>query len=936
MNIQQSQMQIQNMTPNPNQPQYPFNPNANPQLQQPMQTSGVPLSAMSMQQRMMQQQQQQQQQHQQQQHQQQQHQQHQQQQQQYMIAAPNMGMPQMSQVTSQQIPQNQGPLLTPEENHMILQMAHTLARNTPRDQLDVIRQNLQNMSMEQRQQFAMQNIDPVEYFFRSRALKKFMEQRSRTASLRVNPDVLTSGGAVTSRPPSQNSMPIQPQQNGPPITLQMVDSSLAGNMDHILGQQQDAMRLQEAGQVVVPASNPTGMVDQPRVGNRPTPQPHAQLGGNRVTPNLGQIPQPQPSYWSTPPMQQPSMPHLPGFPQSLSYGNMPTQPLQDQAEALGHHVGRVSQPNPNMPNFGNGAKPSPQTSNVWPARAPAQPNQPKDHNAAATPKAPQPPQSQGAPLDVPGGSQPRPRPMQNMQEQLQQHLASLPENQRQTFMKKLQQRMAQQKAAEAAASQAHNNQGGSEATAMADQPSRDVSGQSLTHDISGAHQPVGSQQLPSAAAVGPHTTQPQRPQQRPRNAAQQANITLTEEQTHQMDQRDFPMAILNNGVAISQLPQNIKTWGQLKAWITQNSSLPPGVLIKIKGLQALQYQTLAKHREQAQQSSQVSALNPPGAIRPSVPTASMLPSRVGQTPPNGFDAQQGQQPHPMPPLPQSANQEMRAYRARLPEHLSHLNDEQLALLIKRQRQGPFTYNGNLQRSQFPEGVQPQFQATNHPVYVGQQPLGGQRPPQQAPRSAPISKDASAKSANVNRNRPQTPNQGPSTAKGTKRQNSDDVVEVSNPHGGMHEPNSQLSKPSPATTQSKTNMARHVPDQPSMAAQDPNSMMDAQHRTQNSQGSLAFPFQLSRQDANAKVLLEADRGHMARLDQLTRETQQNTPARQLVPMNPQNRAKMVQKLRDAKDMVQRMEQYLPYFFKIFGDEKTTREMISTVGVIHGCV
>ena len=68
---------------------------------------------------------------------------------------------------------------------------------------------------------------------------------------------------------------------------------------------------------------------------------------------------------------------------------------------------------------------------------------------------------------------------------------------------------------------------------------------------------------------------------------------------------------------------------------------------------------------------------------------------------------------------------------------------------------------------------------------------------------------------------------------------------------------------------------------------------------------------------------------ARLKQILQEVLKSTPKRAPLPLNPQIMAKMAKQLRDAKEMVTRMEQSLPMFFRMFEDENMTRELIRTV-------
>lgn len=941
VNMVQQQMQIQGIARGPGQTQFQFNPNANPQLQQQMQVSGMPV---------------------------QQHMMHQQPQLQMGVTNPNM--PQIAQNTHQQVPQGQGQgqiSFTPEENQMINRMAINLAQNTPPDQLNVIRHNLQNMNPEQRQALAMQNMDPVSYFFRNHATRRFVEQRAKVAAAqRANPGMTGSGNGLMPQQPgpaSQNPMVIQAQQGSIP-TPQMIDPSFVGSMDQIIGQQQDALRSQKAGQVVVPASNSQAVAEQQRAGIRGTPQPpsNARIGGNELMQNPNQGPQQISQYWGNQQIQQSNTshtPHMQGQPQVPNYGNVSTQPLHGQVGGFGNQPGRIPQQNPGMPNLTKGLKPSPQPQTAWTHQS----GQPKDQNGANTS---QPISQQGVPPNQ------TPESLQNRQKALlsklpphiKQHLSNLPEDaQKEWVMNFLnrhtlqlqKQRAAQQLSAnqsEPPTMQGQNNQV-SKQMPSAQQPIENISSNNTANNPGSAQQSVTPQQQSSGNVPGNArlpNTQPQRSQkqqqQQARNlqAAQQASITLTDEQAKQMDEQNFPVAILNGGNTLSQLPQDIKTWGQLKSWVAQNDSiLPAGSLSKLRGLQGLHL--AARQREH--QPSQNSSSNPQGPTRVPAPTASMVPPRsVGQALPaaNGASLPQSSRPNMSQSLPQPTLQEIQAAKARLPENLKGLSDEEIASNILKQRQNdlmkPFQAQltkaqvASMHRANYQQGLQQQNSPQQFPTSNNKsntvQPAQGQRSqPQQTPRPQPPSKDQAAKQSNPIRNTNQSSSQNQPTTKGVKRNSNDDIVEVLNSNANKQELHSQPSKTSQAAKPALNS------SESTTASQDQKSTVEAYRRVQANQRPQAHPMHSTGQDANSKGLpdhvrlTEENSKKEHRLLQLIAETSQNTLARQPVMMSPQTRAMMVEKLRDAKEMVQRMEQSLPIFFKMYGDEKTTRDLIRTV-------
>ena len=76
-------------------------------------------------------------------------------------------------------------------------------------------------------------------------------------------------------------------------------------------------------------------------------------------------------------------------------------------------------------------------------------------------------------------------------------------------------------------------------------------------------------------------------------------MRLTEEQAAYMDQLNYPAALLPPHIFI-RIPEGTKTWGQLKAWISQNAaSMPTNVLDRVKKLQRIHLHRLRSHSERA-------------------------------------------------------------------------------------------------------------------------------------------------------------------------------------------------------------------------------------------------------------------------------------------------------------------------------------------------
>ncbi|KAG9716689.1 hypothetical protein KCU63_g23365, partial [Aureobasidium melanogenum] len=125
---------------------------------------------------------------------------------------PSQQQPQQSQ---QQMAQNQqAQAYTPEEQKQITNLARSMITSVPEDQRNLMRQRLlAQIPPQQREHYQRQGVDPLAKHFQQLAMKKFNASR-------------------------------RPQQGGGPIDF----SSFAG-------QQADAMKMADQGQLVVPASN---------------------------------------------------------------------------------------------------------------------------------------------------------------------------------------------------------------------------------------------------------------------------------------------------------------------------------------------------------------------------------------------------------------------------------------------------------------------------------------------------------------------------------------------------------------------------------------------------------------------------------------------------------------------------------------------------------
>ena len=497
-------------------------------------------------------------------------------------------------------------------------------------------------------------------------------------------------------------------------------------------------------------------------------------------------------------------------------------------------------------------------------------------------------------------------------------------------------------------------------------------------------QQLGQQQRDQAQ----HQEMMRRQNQHQRKVVELAATSLTEDQAREMDKVNFPTSILNGNNALSQLPANISTWGQLKSWVAQNAhTLPAESLGKLRGLQGLHYQNISNNqqRNMAQQMNQ----GQPGTQQ-NIPgntalQAQSVTSRNTQPLMQTANVPQMVAPSGTTSLPPPTTQEIQATRARLPENMRTTTDDHVRAIILRRRQTEMLRAGQgqqvmtqqqaqfmaMQRAQQQQSQQQQSQQQQSQQQKSQQQQSQQQqsqqqqlqrqltqatsaplapPPQlQPPQQAPVSRVPAGQSnekpprpAQQSRQGPQAQAQGQATQKGVKRSN-DDVVEV--PNANLTQQKQSQPQQQQQHSQALTNA--HNPNQqhlnvPQITAQQMASMSPQQRhqfeevKKQAAERALAASQTqpISGIKADGQAINEPQRNEEnmrkdARLKQIVHEVLQSTPKRPPLPLNPQTMGKMAQQLREAKEMVTRMEQSLPLFFRMFGDEDMARELIRTV-------
>ena len=930
---------------------------------------------------------------------------------------PNAQMPMQQQQMSQTMYQPVGHMsqadtsFTPEEKEQINRRAQKLAQSTPRTALDKIRNNLQNMSPEQRQHLMNQNVDPLAYFFHDAATKQFIAAK---ANIQAQGHLRQGGMPPTgapmpqqTRPMSQNSLAMQGQQAAAVAVPQGFEPSFLGNMNQILGQQQDALRSQEAGHLVVPASDSQKLAQaqQQRTSYHGTPQQKmdGQVAMPRPMSKSKTLNQPQQQFFDTQQLPQgkaqhavqlQTQAHAQAQLQARMNAQSHAQQLQGQVGGLGNHLGPrpAQQPSPAMSMLNRPLNQQSQlqgTSQQRPQQQTPNMGQMKSQEQAMV----QQPSQQAPQQNLPQG------PQQNRSmAAIHQQLANLPEDRRRVLVaqwqhqrqqQQQQQLQLQQQQQQRAQPMQMNGMQGIPSNAVPMQNQQSQSGQippqalppgqvktnqpASVSSVNALQRPPSAQRQPQAANIKQQLGQQHRDQaqqqemmrrqnMQQRRAAELTATSLTEDQAREMDKVNFPAGILNANNALSQLPANVSTWGQLISWVAQNAhSLPAESLGKLRGLQGLHYQNISNNqqRNMAQQMSH----GPPGAQQ-NIPMnaalqAQSITSRNTQPLMQATNIPQMVGPSGATSLPPPTTQEIQAVRARLPEQGKTATDDQVRAMILRRRQMDMVRAGEgqqvmtqqqaqymaMQRAQQQQSQQQQLQRQMVQTPSAQlAPPPQLQPPQQPPVSrvpAGQNNEKTPRLAQQSRQALQAQSQGQTVQKGVKRSN-DDVVEVPNPNLTQQKQSQAQQQHQPQTSANPQNLNQHRLNVPQISAQQMSSMPRQQRaqfeemKRQAAQRAQATPQQqpINGTKPESQVTNEHQRNEEnmrkdARLKQIVQEVLTSTPKRAPLPLNPQIMATMAQQLRDAKEMVTRMEQSLPMFFRMFGDENTTRELIRTV-------
>jgi len=979
INMAMQQVQMQHGIPNSGQAQFQQG-FPNPQLQRAMQPTPMPMPQQVMQNY------------------------NQQQAMNHNVSNPQMQMQmqmqqgQPGQISSQNIPRpmvNNPGQLTPQESGYVVTMAQQMRARASQQEIETVKQRLNAMNEDQKRVWQQTGTDPLLWYYRHVANRIYLQNRAKVnATQHQNQSNMMPGTGAPSQQPM--SMP----QNGGSTTApqfagvtQGFDPSF-GNMQQfgsqIFGLQQDALRSQEEGQVVVPVSaNQKASQQQPKGTMQPTPQ---QQNMSQPTPARSMMNPSQVMHQDR--MQQAARMQAQGRIQNA--GGIPNQiqaqqnNLQGQAGGLNGHVNQaLPQRSPAMPNLNRPLGPSAQLSQN---QGPSQLRQPgpspqvqATDGGSADQHTQQQAQGQSNGGDA-GHLGITSRQLHDFPPHVQPKVANLlPAQQLQAWLRY--HKHVRDQTANLGTRTQSNGSGltGQDFHVGQGQPlsnypiNQSAPGQTPAlglQNFGNFDQRLGQpQNLPTTGQQNmqgrPFEPQfrPQQSQQVPQSRAISSAPKLTDEQVRMMDQRPFPPGFLNTAVMQTSPPQGVKLWGELKAWAAQNqNSMPADMLGKLRHFQALHFADMVKKQSALNQQrlSQIALAQRSSASAPMqqlgpAPPAPMLATRanLSQAPnSNPIPMTVPQKMHQVHPVSAEELQNVRMQNMQNPR-IRNMPDDVLrqqlmqrkaarvqeAFVAQQQNMSPQQVQyQNMQRAQRAQHEQLQRQSFLMNGQNGQtqpQPPAtpGQHPASNAVKGTktPLMGQGTVQEPPhplPSRQSVRPPVQTQPSQKGTKRANEDDVVEVPNPKLAQQQ---QQRKGQPPAKQAPSQQ-KPPPSQNTREAaiqQQQSSQYALELRTQAAQ--TIAPTQQQQIMASLIALTRtmpknaqesATRQH--RYNQIYTDFLKNPPPpRAEVPMDNQLRNQIISCLQQQRVHMTRAKGAIPQFFLITNSEEQTKDLLHNV-------
>ena len=867
----------------------------------------------------------------------------------------------------QNMPQQFQEPFTPDEEREVLQLAHDLQQRSTPEQMEVMNQRAAQIPPATLQQVSQQGLTPHQYIFRMHAARLYRASKANKQQQlsRQDNDVANQF--------SQQARPTPRIANNMEQSIPTVGQNSSNNMNEraALQQQQEAMRSQELGHQVVPASN-----------SQPMPPPNQQQRlSMHNTPRQPQTVQQHTQQTPTPNIQHQQMlirqnEKIQAARMAQMQGQTQQQPtLTGQVGGLTTNTGpSVPRQSPAMPTLNKPHDPSAQqgqgqgTPSQRQQPAPgqnAQPQRPNQQPQGMNVSAPQINQAQLAAI------------ITRLPPNFQQRLSTMPYAERLTatlgFIKNYKQNFRNSAIAAGGSSgitaNGFGNNGQNIPVGLNQQARAMLSGQP-----NAGSQPTSNAPVPQMRGTNPPAVQSGQPQRGLHGTPNPQNMTgvipgqqplnegknqqgqapaLSVDNVKKMDGTLYPPSILSATFPNPSIPPEIRTWGQLKAWASQSPDVvSPEIPEKLRNLQAIHF-----HRIMALRQSQMST-NPEATpvtatmlTQTPVPTAQMVPQGVQPPMPNGNNAmlRPGQGPAS---VPRPTLQEVQNFRQRMPPSAHAPTDEQIFNHLWAQRckvaQAQAQQNLNARQVTL-QNMQNMQQINNLQQGISgvsgmQSSTNQQQPYRQVPIKAPPGANPSPNIGNATpaqQLRVNQPNIPQAIGKGMKRGIADDVVEVPNPNL-LQQPtqNQKLGKPvqvnqQPAFQQQGHDRAQYEAELRKHAVQGaPHASAKAALGTRSGQMTYVQAGHLPQQpNQQAQPLFqppseEEMMQRKARFAQISQELRPNFSQRNYVPLDPNTSRNMAILLQREFHVLSKTENAIQFYFvKMRGPEDTVRELLS---------
>ena len=870
---------------------------------------------------------------------------------------------------------------------------------TQQDKLQLQR-HVQNLPDHLKRQLEMRGMNSMQYIVRQQATQKFIQERNAiTMKNGANQPQFGSGASNGQMGNTQMTPQLQASQ------MSQFDGS--NSMDQILGQQQNAIRLEQAGQIVVPANPQQRNQQNVPSGAQKTPQSMQQAPfANMPTPNNQTQ---QSSMWNNVSGGTPNGPHMRPSTQGInrSVHGQNTQGNQNGQMGANNAMGMQTSQANGMPTLNKPMNP---------------PNQGPNNNSPKPPpgntKGPQrPPQGNpnGMQRPAPNGMQQRapgsgPAVVPNalglanrpgMPQAMIDHLKSLKtDEERARFVMEMRKKQQEFKRRQ----EAQSNPNAMPAAPFGN--NQPPLGQ-MQQGFPGNRQNTvnSSQPAPAANAFNASDGDPGWPmsnmQQQNLDGQNQQDqrFLLSEDQSRHMDELPYPEGILNKNTTLGRVPNHIKTWGQLKEWVSSNiQNLPVESLQNVRLLQARHYQLMLQEQQrrnrlnQNQPNGNGNMQQPSGApSAPPMTQAGSMPPFVQQQP----QQQQQQQPQPQPPpqpqplqqpqqppnassqmafppIPQPSMQEIQTMRSHLPPDRIMTDDQIRQFLVKKKAQERMqilmrsnAMNGQQQNVQ---AIQQQYQnllraqhlqqnanananaAANASAQVEQ--LRIQQQQKQAPtpslqwnpQNPRSTSNEQANKAQNTHSKPTPKTSHPALKRTNTTATTDDVVEVPDPKlGAQHQSQNQAKPQLPQARQANSQTlpgAQGMKAAPKATPEQPAAMTPVQrqayenHQRMLAQNNRGAPSNAVRAPAGGPPPMGAPpkdgnndpRQHVNRLRE---EVLNSMPPRPTQPMSPRTRGQMINKLRDSRLIINRIDSSLPMYLGMTKNIEKVKEVLRAV-------